>query len=92
MKNLGVGDAFVILQRIPGGDFSILLASREQRPLGQHDERAYSLVVCLELHSDEVRAVSVDRVHGYEAVAVGRNDVAVLLELYARYVRPRWLQ
>lgn len=65
---------------------SILLSSREQSALGQHNEGTDAFIVRLELHPDEVGSVSVDGVDGDEAVAVSRHDIAVLLELYTGHV------
>lgn len=77
----GLGDLLVVLQRVPGGDAPVLLAAREQGAFGQHHHRAHALAVRLVLHLDEVGAVRVHAVDGDEAVAVARDDVAVLLEL-----------
>lgn len=46
--HLSFGDLFVVLQRVPGDDFPILLPTAEQSSLRQHDQRADTLIVGLE--------------------------------------------
>lgn len=85
---LCLGDSFVVLQRIPGNYTTILLATRQQSALGQHDQTTDSLVVRFKFGPHKIRSISVHTIHRNITIVVGSDHITIGLKLNTGYVGP----